>query len=208
LGSYTMLIGRAFSMSVPTPDHASALTGTLEMKDIRSDALLSRGVIGATTKQLAAGMLLVMTQVNFVHFLLRELAQAFVAADSLSFFKIRFGCAYHAISSLMALQGVMRSRGIAGKKCDTIDGVLGNPDAKWIRDQSRLRNMLTHYRSRIPASQQSTGRGFRETVETLSRGRTYSEVSDVSDRCLHLVSRALTAGFDLSPNTFWYARVK
>jgi hypothetical protein len=205
IGAYTQQLNNMLNISQIVRERSDKpLLGNLSMVDIKAESLFSRGSIGAMANGVAVGVVAIMAQVNYVHYVLRNLALRIVPADGPSMLKIKFICLYHAVSGLEALRGVARADGTR----DVLQEIFSDPDVKWIRKQLWLRRCLMHYRPRkAPGVQIAPQSTFRESVEKLSRGRPYAEVNEMTDRGLGLVSRKLEEGFALSRGTFWYGHV-
>ena len=101
LGAYTATMLKMFGLQMPMPAPPSALPGAIEMRDIKSQALYGRGPLGKTPTESAAGMTLLLVNLNHMRCIMQKL----LPVGGLTQFRLKFIVAYHADSNLRDYSG-------------------------------------------------------------------------------------------------------
>lgn len=205
LGAYaTQLVALLQAKTLPSIS-SSALSETVQMRDIKHDALYRHGTLGTIGLNYAAGISLLLTTLNLTHYVLRR----FLPAGGLTLFRLKFLAAFHADSNLRVIQNRLAINSSCSREVRSVFAeALGNSDSRWLRKCRPLRNLLVHYLIAeespiaIPA-----GTTRRQTIEYLSGNLSYDEVDTLLDRHLAHLSCTIETGFNLSGDPFWYGKV-
>lgn len=143
IGAYIATVFKLFQIEIPTSAaKPTNLSGIIEMRDIKYEALYNRSQLDASQMAFSVGLILILANLNFVIYILSGL----LPVDSHLLFRMKFITAFHANSGIKSLQGK-----IIENELTSVDAVnffreaLGNKDSRWLRKQRRLRNLLTHY---------------------------------------------------------------
>lgn len=205
LGAYTATLLNMFRLQMPVPSPSSALPGTIEMKDIKSEALYRRGPLGGTPTELAAGMTVLLVSLNNMRYILHRL----LPVNGHTQFRLKFIAAYHADSNLRIIQNRLASDStVPADAVSIFREILGNPDSRWLRKRTTLRNLLVHYTvDEQHAAALSPAVNRRQTIEHFGGQLAYSEMDALLNRHVERMSLALERGFDLNDDPFRYGRV-
>jgi hypothetical protein len=205
LGAYTATLLTMLGLQMPVPAPASALPGVIEMRDIKSPALYRRGPLGKTPTELAAGMTLLLASLNQMRYIMQKL----LPVGGHTQFRLKFIVAYHADSNLRAIQDRLASDSLLPEDTASIfREILGNPDSRWLRKRTDLRNLLAHYmvdERHVTALSPATDRT--KMIEHFGGDLTYTEMDALLDRHIERMSLTLENGFALIGDPFWYGRV-
>lgn len=206
IGFYLASLLNLFRMETQPSAEPANLAGKLEMRDIKYEALYSRGQLGNTRVGFSAGLILILANLNFAYYILPGL----LPLDSHALFRIKFITAFHANSNIKLMQArlmAVKSGSTNGE--DFFREALGNNDSRWLRKQKRLRNLLTHY---LPdaqtASKIQTGTTRIDAIKLLGGGLSYEEINMLLTRNIAHLSSLLEAGFKLAEDPFWLGKVK
>lgn len=205
LGAYTATLLNMLRLQMPVPTPSSALLGAIEMRDIKSQALYRRGPLGKTPTELAAGMTLLLVSLNCMRYIMQKL----LPVGGHTQFRLKFIVAYHADSNLRIIQNRLTSDSLLPADAASVfREVLGNPDSRWLRKRTTLRNLLIHYTvDEQHAAALSPAVNRTQTIEHFGGQLTYSEMDALLDRHIERMSLALERGFALGGAPFWYGRV-
>ena len=206
IGLYLASLLNLFQIEIPSSVEPADLAGTFEMRDIKYEALYTRGQLGATRIDFSAGLILILANLNFAYYILPGL----LPLNSHALFRIKFITAFHANSNIK----LMQARLMANKSGNTINDeffreALGNSDSRWLRKQRRLRNLLTHY---LPdaqtASELQADTTRKEAIEQFGGGLSFDEINALLTRNIAHLSGLLESGFNLAGDPFWLGKVK
>ncbi len=206
IGFYIGSLLNLLDIEIQSSSEPANFAGELEMRDIKYEALYSRGPLGSIKIDFSAGLILILANLNFAHYILPGL----LPLDSHALFRMKFITAFHANSNMK----LMQARLMAIKSGNPIiedffREALGNNDSRWLRKQKRLRNLLTHY---LPdtqtASKIQAGATRIDAIELLSGGISYDEINILLTRNIAHLSSLLESGFDLIGDPFWLGKVK
>ena len=206
IGFYTASLLNLFRIEIPSIVKPADLPGNIEMRDIKYEALFNRGQLGATRMDFSAGLILILANLNFAHYILSGL----LPSNSHALLRMKFITAFHANSNI----NLMQSRLMASKLGNTknIEGffreALGNTDSRWLRRQRRLRNLLTHY---LPDAQMASEFQVDTTrmnaIQKMGGGLSFDEINALLNRNIGHLSGLLESGFNLTGDPFWYGKV-
>jgi hypothetical protein len=204
LGAYTATVLDLFGLEAPTPAPVSALSGIIEMRDIKSQALYKRGPLGKIPTELAVGMTLLLANLNYIRYIVQNL----LPAGGHTRFRLKFIVVYHANSNLRAIQDQLASdSSLPSDAASLFREVLGCPDSRWLRKRKTLRNLLVHYAvderhmGDLPPTTNRT-----QTIEHFGR-LGYADMDALLDRHIERMALALERGFALDGDPFWHGRV-
>lgn len=205
MGSYTAVLLNLFRLEMPSPLTSAVLPGTIEMKDIKYEALYKRGPFGASRMEFAAGLALLLATLNYMRYILHGL----LPAGSHTQFRLKFIAAFHANSNINAIQNrLAATASLSADMQDLFRDVLGNADSRWLRKRGPLRDILTHYLPDPQVAARLASCATRvDAIEHLSGDLTYDEIDALLDRHIAHMSDILEAGFRLSGDPFWLGRV-
>jgi hypothetical protein len=187
------------------PFGPSALSDEIEMRDIKYKALYQRGSLGNLRLDYAAGLVLVLSNLNYVHYILRTV----LPARSLTLFRLKFLTAYHANASITMIQNRIMGSGPPSEEIQQVfRSALGNDESRWLRKRGKLRNLLTHYLVEESLANELPPNATRvQTIEHLGGNLTYDKIDSLIDRYITRLSNLLEQGFQLSGDPFWYGKV-
>lgn len=205
LGVYTAHLFSLFYDQSPLSLPKLTLSGNIEMRDIKANALYQRGSSGKTPMAFAAALTLLLSNLNYINYVLRPL----LPIDGLTLFKLKFVVAFHANENLRAIQNRLASNSTTNTKAlDVFRNALSNSDSKWLHKHSSLRNLLVHYLPDHSLTHALPSKATRkQVIEHFGGKLTYDEIDVLLDRHIECMSRAIEIGFDLYGNPFWYGRV-
>lgn len=205
IGFYTASLLNLFQIEMPTSIEPANLPGKIEMRDIKYEALYSRGQLGATRIDFSAGLILILANLNFAYYILPGL----LPSNSHALLRMKFITAYHANSNMNLMQKrLMASKSENTKILELFREAIGNSDSRWLRKQRRLRNLLTHY---LPDTQMITDLQVDTTrinaIERFSGGLSFDEINVLLNRNITHLSSLLELGFNLVGDPFWLGKV-
>lgn len=206
LGSYTREMCTLYGIKLADLAPASPiLLGAFEMRDIKSKALYRRGPLGTTPPEIAVGLIYLLANLNNMRLILHSL----LPSNGHTQFRLKFIVAFHADSNLRSIQNRLASTSLLPKDAaDIMKDVLGNPDSRWLRKQTGLRNMLVHYLADQRFTRAlSPNSDWTQVIEHLGGGKSYLQISALLDRHLERMSISLEEGFSINGDPFWYGRV-
>jgi hypothetical protein len=99
MGAYTGSLFNLFQFELQVPHVHAMLPGTIEMRDIKFEVLYRRGPFGACGMKLAAGLALLLANLNYTHYILRGL----LPAGSHTYFRLKFITVFHATANIKAI---------------------------------------------------------------------------------------------------------
>ncbi|MCB8942365.1 MAG: hypothetical protein H6658_01185 [Ardenticatenaceae bacterium] len=204
IGAYTTTLVNLFGLPMPTPTPLTVLSGTIKMRDIKSSAFYKRGLLGNAPIELATGMTLLLVNLNYMRYIMQPLLP--VAGHTQ--FRLKFIVAYHADSNIGTIQNQLRSSSSIPKDTVNLLGdALGNPDSRWLRKKSILRNLLVHYaiEEKLTTSLKPEANRL-QTIEHFG-GKSFSEIDALLDRHIERMSLIFEEGFSLAGDPFWYGHV-
>jgi len=175
------------------------------MRDIKYEALYNRGSLGANPIEFSAGLVLLLANLNYLHYILPRL----IPSGSHTQFRLKFITAFQTNSNIKAIQDrLVATKSLSAETKDIFRDALGNTDSRWLRKRRRLRNLLTHYLpdSRI-ISELPLGATRVDTIEHLGGGLTFGEIDALLDRNIAHLSSLLESGFRLAGDPFWLGKV-
>ena len=73
IGAYTATVLNLFQIEIPSSVKPAELPGNIEMRDIKYEALYNRGQLDANQMHFSAGLILILTNLNFVIYILSGL---------------------------------------------------------------------------------------------------------------------------------------
>jgi hypothetical protein len=204
LSAYTTILLKTLGLEMPAPTSVSALSGTIEMRDIKSRALYRRGPLGKTPTELAAGMTLLLASLNYM----RCITQKLLPIGGYTQFRLKFVVAYHANSNLRTIQDQLVSNSsLPADAASIFREVLGCSDSRWLRKRTTLRNLLVHYTvDERYAMAVSPSVNRTQMIEHFGR-LAYADIDVLLDRHIERMTRAIEKGFALGGDPFWYGRV-
>ena len=206
LGAYTAILLSMLGLEMPVPSPSSALPGTIEMRDIKSEALYKRGPLGKMPTELAASMTLLLASLNTMHYVLHRL----LPVSGHTQFRLKFIAAYHADSSLRNLQSRLACDSmVPADVANIFREILGTRDSRWLRKRISLRNLLVHYTvDEKHTAGLSPEANRTQTIERFGGQLAYSEMDALLNRHIERMSLALERGFALmNDDPFWHGRV-
>ncbi|MEZ4540240.1 MAG: hypothetical protein R3C43_09725 [Chloroflexota bacterium] len=191
LSRYTKTLAGPSVLSLSLPQLSSSfLDGNVTFDDVESDIFYDHGPLGDFQKH-APSLTAILCQVNCAQFLLRDLA----TRNPLTFFKIKFITAYHAFSSLKAINAsllAIRSTAVT-QFFSRIDNI---PNSSWVLGQSHLRNYLVHYDPHPKTNISSTATHY-DVIEQLAC-RKFNSIDLLLDQQLEQLSQILEADLSLT----------
>lgn len=168
--------------------------GTLEMRDIRSDALYRRGALGSLPIDLSVGAAALLVSINNAARIFGPL----LPADGLTQLKVKLVTAYHADSGMRYMRARV-AQGVGDRRLATLLSPGHPTDGRWLRKRVRLRNMLVHY---LPSAAGPVDLGTPSaSIEALGSA-SIPEMTAILDRQLLAMAAALEQGFDLGEKPF------
>ncbi len=202
LGNYVGKLCEVFDLDSDISLGQLALTN--EMRDIRYEAIYTRGQLGTCSLEFTAGLILLLANLNYVHYVLRPL----LPAGDVTLFRLKFITAFHAMRGLQLIQGRLRTTtNIASDVTYLFGEMLGHKDGKWLRKQNQLRNMLVHYMpDEAIMSELPTGANYIEIIEHLGHSP-LPEMDTRLDRYIAHLSSLLEEGFTLEGDPFRLGKV-
>ena len=204
IGQYTTILFKVFGLKMLTPVSLSVLPESIKMRDIKSSALYKRGSLGKMPIELAAGMTLLLVNLNYM----RHIMQPLLPVAGHTQFRLKFIVAYHADSNARAIQNQLVSDSSVPK--DVINlfrDVLGNSDSRWLRKRNDLRNLLVHYLLDEKQMALLTPKTSRIQAIEHFGGKSFSEIDTILDRHIERMSLIFEEGFSLAGDPFWYGHV-
>jgi len=206
IGFYTASLLNLFQIQIPSSVEDADLPGTIEMRDIKYEALYGRGQLGATRIDFSAGLILILANLNFAYYILPGL----LPSNCHALFRMKFITAFHANSNMNMMQGRLMANKLGDTKIEEFfREALGNTDSRWLRKQKRLRNLLTHY---LPDAQTASDLQLEPTrmkaIERFGGGLSFDEISALLDRNIVHLSGLLESGFNLAGDPFWLGKVR
>ncbi len=179
--------------------------GDIETQDIKYQAFFGRGPLGSGGIDAGASLALVLAAVNLARFVI---SPAFPSGN-MTRLRLLFLTAFHAVAGITAVQdGLLAKREGSERARAVLREVLGHSDARWIRRQGHLRNLLAHYLVDCKlASSVSIAASRTDTIASVA-GAAVEDVEQLVQRYLVHLSSTLEAGFALTgKNPFWYGKV-
>ncbi len=187
----------------------------VEMRDIKHKALYGRGSFGTIGTPSAAGLIILLANLNFASRILPALGPLLISPHRVedTLFRLKFITLYHANSNINKIQNISVGAGaneLSSTTKNQFQEALGNQDSRWLRKHGQsLRNFLTHY---LPEEKVNTKLSSNVTridiIEGLGKGLPYNEINQLLDRHIAHLSNVLEKGFELSGDPFWYGRVR
>lgn len=184
----------------------SILPNAIEMRDIKSQSLYRRGSLGQMPEGFSVGATHLLASLNYS----RHILQRLLPERHPTQFRLKFIVGYHADSNLRRMQDQLRGNGAMPEAASKVfEAALGNPDSRWIRKRSKLRNLLTHYLvdedylDGLP-----TTADWFKAIEHFGGRLKYEQIDALVDRHIERMTDAIEEGFSLDGDPFWYGRVK
>jgi hypothetical protein len=206
IGAYTATVLNMFKIEIPLSVGPTKLPGNIEMRDIKYEALYTRGPLDTDRMDISAGLILILTNINFVIYILSRL----LSADSHTLFRIKFFSAFHANSNLRSIQDrLIANKFESAEIANFFKEALGNSESRWLRKQKSLRNLLTHY---LPDARMVSELPVDATrlnaIEYYGGGLSFGEINALLDRNIILLSGLLETNYKLVGDPFWFGKVK
>ncbi len=170
--------------------------GIVSTKDFKSDQFYTRGFLNDVPLH-AASLVAILAQVNYVHFVFRDLA----FPDPLTFFKFKFVTVYHAFSSLKAINASRYplATALSPASASFFTRVFDIPGSRWLRNLSPLRNYLVHYKPELSTEEKLRPSATHvEVIESLAGDRKFEDIDHLLDQQLQQLSQLLEEGLNLS----------
>lgn len=144
---------------------------------------------GPSTVELNFGLLYFLTTVNYLRFILNDL----IEGTQPTYFKVKFICLYHLISSLRKLQRYYYPRNIlTGISKNYFKLLLDDKDLEQIGRQSKFRNLLVHYRiQNVPTKYINSSVSLYGLVEFFFKGQSLGEINEKLDEQIESISTLL-----------------
>jgi hypothetical protein len=204
MGAYTASLLNLFQLEMQMPPAPAPLPDTIEMRDIKFEALYNRGPFGTCGTRIAAGLALLLANLNYTHYILRGM----LSTGGHTFFRLKFIVAFHATANIKAIQDRLASTTSASTDTRHLfRDALGNMDSRWLRKRDSLRNLLTHYLADPQTvAKLPSGATRVDAIEYLG-GLSFNEIDTLLDRYIAHLANILESGFCLSGDPFWYGQV-
>lgn len=204
-GQYLSGLLSVFGISVDDVPGETPSFGSIEMRDIKYEALYRRGPLGSAGVDVGAAASLTLSAVNFSRLVL----QRTLPEDNATRFRFLFLTAFHSAAGLQAIQdGLLAKRQDSESAMGVLRECLGHPDARWLRRQSPLRNVLVHYTQDPGVEPACPGDVSRKEAIARLAGLPFEDVRALVERYLDHLSETLEAGFQLTDkDPFWYAKI-
>jgi hypothetical protein len=207
IGAYVGTLFRLCQLEIPSPSvNPAKLPGVLEMRDVKYEALYNRSQLDASQMGVSAGLILILANLNFVIYILSGL----LPVDSHLLFRMKFITAFHANSGLRLLQRrIIENELTSDAAASFFREALGNKDSRWLRKQSRLRNLLTHYLAdeRLVAEIEPDATRV-DAIEHSAGGFSFHEINGLLDRNILHLSGLLETLYKLEGDPFWLGKVR
>mgnify|MGYP006921588179 CR=1 FL=1 len=206
IGAYSATLLNLFQIEIPSPAAPLRLTGNIEMRDIKHEALYNRGPLGVNRLDFSTGLILILANLNFVIYVLSKL----LPPNDHALFRMKFITAFHANTSIKSMQDrLMADKTVSSKVKDFFGNALGNKDSRWLRKRKHLRNLITHYLpNETVISELLEGTSRIETIEHYGGGLTFDEMNTLLDRNIAHLSGLLEKNYDLAGDPFWLGKVR
>ena len=205
IGFYIASLLNLFQIEIPSSVEPADLLVKFEIRDIKYEALYGRGPLDTTRMDFAAGLMLMLANLNFAYYISPGLAPS----NSHALFRMKVITAFHANSNINIMQGRLMANGSGNTENEEFfREALGNSDSRWLRKQSRLRNLLMHCLPEPQTASEFQADTTRiDAIEKIGGGLSFDEISKLADRNIAHLSGLLELGFKLSGNPFWFGRV-
>lgn len=197
-----------FKINSMQPVSGVSFSKEIELRDIKYQSLYAKGTLGGLQPHFAAGLALLMSNLNFARYILNEL----LPLGGHSLFRLKFIIAYHVNSNLKAIQSNIHGTPVFNQQISNLfQEALGNSESRWLRKQRDLRNLLVHY---LPDSKNKLSTNLPpgskriDAIEILGASLAFNEMDDLLSSYIINVSNLLEEGFELAESSFWYGKVK
>lgn len=206
IGVYIARFLKRFQIDIPKFVEPVNLPGSIEMRDIKYEALYNRGCLGANSIDISSGLIFILANLNFARYILPGV----LPSESHTLFRLKFITAFHANSNIKSLQSkVMANKSGSVEIAEFFKEALGNSDSKWLQKQKSLRNLLTHYlpdQHVIPKLPTNATR--LDAIECLGAGLSFEKIEALLDRHIVHLSGLLETGYNLAGDPFWLGKVR
>jgi hypothetical protein len=158
-------------------------------EDVKSEKYYRSVFNGSISPEINTILIFLLVTINYLGFILMNLVES--TPDSL--FKQKFIALYHIVASLEKLQNIYRPQGLLLEKSKYyISEIISDKQLKRIRSQSKLRNILVHYKI-IDLSENKLSSNLRlyGLIENFLDGDHFDEINSKLDHQINRVSNLL-----------------